>query len=628
MQLIDLLKSYGFPKETIDTYIEMGMIKKNEDNTCFIDNGELLITLIDKCITYHKDPTPFIFPAWNGFGKELDVVYSEIYNKNYILAADECEVIKNKANTHQLSLLIDALRKHEDKNIYILSNSEYGNDEATRNGLKKMERKLLLELESGNFSGALVQLKMLSKIYQDCDSLFTNITSELLKLVDEFASSPYTISGLCDEACVGPSEQVLLTLLEKRDIYRAVDLVNEELLKGNYTIEWQVYFHLIRGIKKRNDMNLERAKLKCLVLACNNKAEQVAFKNSLFPCLSKEDLKKIEEKYYLIDKDKDYYSEYKKALYEDCNLKLAKEMIDKHVYKSIVLEDENLYDYLVEEVDLLIKNEEAGVNINEYMESLKLALNYLKNEDYVQAKVFTAKSHNLLKFKNPRVLALLGKVYYKTGDMKNAEKFYDEAYKGTISPEEIEDMIYVYYENKNYNKATDAINSYDYYNKKQNIKLHYLAASAYLHLKRYDDSLEEIKMCSSILDGDGGLPIQFVEEKEIINKAKKQYDVSFDLEDYVDYEIERKDYFLFKDMKDNMRRVYRILEDFENDIYDNYKENLKFVLTMIKLLVYSCEYDQVMKVCTRLDDSFDKDLLPNNEAKNLTKMLNNLKKCN
>ena len=84
MQLLEKLKRIGLPGETINTYIEKGLIESNGLGEWFIVSGDLLITLITKCVACKIKPDFLLLPEPNDYKDELDVLYKNLINHNYI----------------------------------------------------------------------------------------------------------------------------------------------------------------------------------------------------------------------------------------------------------------------------------------------------------------------------------------------------------------------------------------------------------------------------------------------------------------------------------------------------------------------------------------------------------------
>ena len=627
MTLMEILKSFGLPEETINTYVEKGMIKQNKDNGYFIASGDLIITLITKCIACKIDPKGLIIPnTVDSVNEELEIIYTNILNRNFTMAADAAELIKEEVNTYQLELLISACREYEDINHYVLKNSEYGKDEATKKGLQKLERKLLLELELFDYSSAIETIGLIGEIYRDYNTEFPYITAGLLRIINEFSQDHLAVGNSSDEVYIGPSDYVLELLVESNDIYRADELIEQELQSDPYSIEWQIYFALMYEIKILNEKNLKIAVNRSVADASYDITNAFAFPETPYPRLTKEDLKKIDDGRDAEVDDIDYYTEYENALFEEGNFELAKEMLMKHEKQSALQYSDEVFDYLEDELDILIKNKNMGVDMQEYNIALKFAMNYMELGKFDLAKNYAAKCYNLLQIKNPRLLCMLGKIYYKTGDINRAEYFYDEAFKGTISPDDIEDMILVYYENKAYQKVINALGRYDYYMSNQNAKLHYIAASSYLKLKKYDDSRNELETCTLILDADDNLPIEFAEERRIIDEAEKGKDKTFGLDDYVDYEITDEEYLISQYLDENVDQAYKVLDGLETSTSTNYTQDLKYILSVTKILFQACDFDRALEFCEKIDNVFDTKLLSKEDAKTLSKMLNNLKR--
>jgi tetratricopeptide (TPR) repeat protein len=246
-------------------------------------------------------------------------------------------------------------------------------------------------------------------------------------------------------------------------------------------------------------------------------------------------------------------------------------------------------------------------------------------EKYDLALNYAAKCYNMLQVQDPRLECMLGKIYYKKGDLKKSSYFYSEAFKKAVSPDDLADMIEVFFMNKEYKKVISATCRYDYYDEMQNAKVHYICASAFLNLRKYDDSRAELETASTILSADENLPIDFAEEREIIDEAEQGKYKTFGIEDYIDYELTDEEYMIAQYLDENVEQANKVFETIKTN-KDNYTENLKYLLSVTKALFQSYDFDRALDLCSKIDEIFDTEFLSEKDAKVMRKMINNLKR--
>ena len=626
MQLLENLKKIGVPSETLNTYINKGLIKSDGLGTWQIVNGDLLVTLILKCIACKVKPDFLIIPEFTkNHDDELDILYTHLLNKNYMMACTAAERINKELHTPQLDLFIETCKSYQDINTYILNRSDYGKDRATREGLQKIERKLLLELQLFNNKEAVDIGELLLKFYTDFDTEFKDNFKSLLRIYKEMSEDELQVGNSSDEVFTGPACFVLNMLLEYDDIYRADDLINAQLEKNVYSIEWQIYYTLMYQIKILNERNLKNAIGRTVVDASANPNDTWAFPVETYPRLTKEEvLRMMKGKEVEVD-DTDYYSEYENALLNDNDYSYAKECLEKFQKQEALSFGNVVYDYLFEELDCLLENEKMGIDMREYNTALQFAMYYIEFEKYDLALNYAAKCYNMLAVKNPRIECMLGKIYYMINDLSKSVYFYNEAFNNPVSPNDLADMIEVFFKNQEYKKVITAVNRFNYYDIMQNCKVHYLAAAAYLKLGKFEDSREELELCTTILSGDVNLPIEFVEEREIIDEAEAGEKVSFGLDDYVDYDITDEDFSICEFLDQNVKEAEKVFKIIKED-KENYSNNLKYLLTVTKALFQSYNFEKAGEFCKRIDDAFDTELLSQEDAKVMKKVINNLKR--
>jgi len=626
MQLLENLKKIGVPSETLNIYIEKGMIKSNGLGTWQIVDGDLLITLIIKCIACKISPDFLLIPE---FDKEhrhlLEILYAHLTNQNYMMACTAAEKLNKELHTQQLDLFIDTCKKYNDPLTYILKKEDYGHDKATIEGLHKIERKLLLQLELFENRDAQDTYEMLQEFYSDFETYFKYNVPQLFRILSEMSQDHLQIGNSCEEVFSGLPGYVLNMLLEFDDIYRADELISSELKKDHYSIEWQIYYTIMYQIRLINERNLQNAIGRTIVDAGIDEDNTWAFPQETYPILTKEEVRQIKKGKNIELDDTDYYSEYENALFETGDYDYAKECLEKYQKQEALSLGSDIYDYLFEEIECLQENKDLGVDMKEYNTAFQFVTYYMNLEDYDTALNYAAKCYNMLKVENPRIACILGKIYYKKNDISKAAHFYSEAIKNPVSPDDLADMVEVFFKNGEYYKVLNAVERFDYYDAMQNSKVHYIAAATYLKLGKFNDSRKELEVCTDILTADDNLPIEFAEEREIIDDAEKGKNKSFGLDDYIDYNLTDDEYEISAYLDQNIEEAERVFSIIKND-EKNYANNLKYILSVIKVLFQSFDYDTALNFCERLDEVLDTNLLSQEDAKVMKKMINNLKR--
>ena len=293
MQLIENLKKIGLPEETINYYIEEGFIVSNGLGSYEIVNGDILVSLIKKCTEFRINPSFLLVPVENEVKDELDVLYTNLFNNNYMMAYEAAKVINKKIHTKYLDLFMDTCKNYRDYNQYIVNLEDHGNDPATVEGLHSIERKFLFELESYNFMDAIDSAELLINIYQDSNPIFCDNLSNLLRIFREMSQDKLLIGNYSEEILVGPSDFVLGGLLDENDIYRADTIINNQLKENVYSLEWQIYFILMCQIKILNEKNMKKTIERTVVDASLDINNTWAFPETPFPILKKEDMLRI-----------------------------------------------------------------------------------------------------------------------------------------------------------------------------------------------------------------------------------------------------------------------------------------------------------------------------------------------
>jgi hypothetical protein len=210
-----------------------------------------------------------------------------------MMACEAAELIKKDIHTQQLELFINTCKNYKDNNHYILCITDYGKDKATREGLQKLERKLLLYLELFDLEEAANIANLICTIYKGYSVEFPYNINNLYRILKEMSSDHLQVGNSTDELYIGPATDVLNQLLDDDDIYRADDLITDELARDPYSVEWQIYFALMYQIKAVNEKNMKVAIERTVVDASLDEDNAWAFPETTFPRMSKEDVLRI-----------------------------------------------------------------------------------------------------------------------------------------------------------------------------------------------------------------------------------------------------------------------------------------------------------------------------------------------
>lgn len=622
----DILTKAGITEETIEQLCRLNCIEIKGSDFHIVD-GPTLIRIILNCVENKIDPKGLLIPpVITKFDNALDLLYTFLYDGRTKLAEEIVDMIYEETESEDLLVLKETLTNQPDINEYILKDRIYSNM-LTIEGLEKLERRMLIYVTLCEWDKALDLMQELNSVYPHVEhTLFFTNSALLLNAAQELRENRDILSRHDDNSYVGDMSEILKIVLESKDYYRCDEVIANGLRQHPESIEWRIYTAFISQIMeylKRNEETLTRRTV--IDASTGGKLEDIAPAGTV-ASITKEEIEDVlhpnKDK---IDEEKDYYEEYEKAYFEEFDYKKSKKMLQKHLRKMRGMDLPENFDYLMHELNVLIKNEELGVDMYEFKSAYELGLKYIEEEDYKTAIQYLSKAVNSLKIIPSRLLNTLACCYKNLGFFEKAAILYKTAYEdGPIGPNEIEDFMEICCLTGEYHMLPELANLYDEYDPGSNVKVHYMASCGYFHADRFDDAKREIQLCSSILN-DQEIPIQFVEERAAIDDAEKgKKTPGFEIDDYVDYEVTDEEEEL-KEEENLYKKTVAMLGSLEeeND-EDAYNDKIIDALTACKVLLIKKEMDTAIDLMYLIEQYLDTPLLEERKQKVYKRVLHNL----
>ena len=624
----DILIQAGFTEEGIQELCRKKLVELKNSDYVIVD-GPTLIRVIQVCLQKQVDPTGLLIPpVITKFDDQLNFLFDMLATCNYKFAEDIVERLQKEVPTENLSTLKEGLSLFEDNNVYILKDSVYPS-KVTTDGLHKMERRLLLDLTLFNMEDALETFRKLEKIYGPVqETFFFQNFSNLLNASIQLKENHACISMDDDQDYIGALDNTLAQVLSNHDFYRSEEVINKGLERNPNSIEWRIYKYFISIVMaylKKNEECIKRRTMIDLSVGVDLKE---AFPEGVFPRMTREDMKDVLE--YTkedLDDDEDYYSQYEEAYFKEFDFRKAKQILNKYLKQQKQYGNEESYDYLVDDVNTFIKNEDAGVDMYKLKSAYEFGLNYLEQEDYKTALQYFVKVNNLLRIPSSRIYCLMAYCFMKENKYDRAANLYKLAIEnGPIPPTEIETAMVVLSKVGEYDEVIELLKTYDDYDPDDNVHVHYMGARAYLEYDRFDESKDELETCSTILEADNNLGVPFIDEMQAIGAAREGKQATFSIDDYIEYEPTDEENELSKDLDENYDNAIDAI--FSLDTEDNafaYNSKIKYALSVTKMLFVSCNYDRALNLLYLIDEYIDTPLLEEEEQKVYRRMVNNYK---
>lgn len=553
-RLLNILSYFLFKDEMKFNDINNGVLKR-DDLLCLYD-------LINKYVYYHE-PDMILF------------IIKELEEKGQL----DFEIFMLK----HACLLIPSTSE------YIYDATDFKANNVCYDYLTGLERKLLFLIETGDYTNALNILKEISNIYSHPVSLV--IIYLLINNLDHMKTFHKLLSLRDYNIIIGSQYSVLLKLIEEKDYYRFVEVVEELITStSNFSYILEMYNILIRRILMLNETNLKSV-LKEITNNSTGKNDDIKLFGKYN--LSSISFEIIKNTLLLSDIDiegnVDYYSRYLND-YNNHNYLSAKRNLNKHILQ-LKREKKNFkFEYLVTELDILIANEK-NLDANKLAErrNKEKAKKAEHNGNITRAIYFMQEGIKYQLTINPFDLAYIGNLYYQLGNYEEAIKYFYKAKELAITPQDFTIFLLCFLKMNNYQEALDVSDEYfDLFGEDANM-VHYIKSICYLKLEMYDEADDEIvsiETINAIYHNNFGT-LEY--ERKIIDENRNGGNSEYTFDDYIEFGLLEKE-------KPLQRRIKSVLDanDKTDDIYlqfieeattiENMNIKLEYLLSVMKIL--------------------------------------------
>lgn len=525
-------------------------------------------------------------------GRFVNIAKKYLKKQQYILVSDILDrIISIDANVY-LQILRNVCRTLPTNMHYIVDEGKI-KDQATRDGIAKMERKMLIDLEFGE---SLLMTKNFNDLvsFEVCGDIYENILS-LLNIVDYFKTHTRCISNHDFNIVCGEFDSVVKTFIQSEDFYRLRSVVDDAMEESEHpAIKVQIYKILSDAIMYYNSRNKELIDRERTISLDKNNEKWLMEK---YP-LSSIRVDTIYEEIPTLATDfsKNYYQVYQ-DYYEAKKYKEAKNALQQFKVNQESLSVRINLDYLFKELDILIFNEQVDDEDKKHEETLLSKAESIEDTDPNQAITLYKEALKYQARKNPRIMSKIGELYYKSNDYEKALTYYREASKDFLYLEDYIMVMELLIKTRRYKDVDYYAYKYESYYPEENAYVQYLLSIAYIHQHLYDAAEDALQMADAINACQYNVSVSYTREHEIIGALKRGEDVKpFTMEDFVNYDLNTEEKKLLKHIR-NLKKA-----DAKNYISNLKREGLNqstwelkiaYLLMLIKIFNYQEEEEQV-----------------------------------
>ena len=623
MEQYTVLKSL-MGEATVQRLISLEKIKKEADDYIVTDSN-LLEQLFVQCLDLSLNPKFLLVPDSCKEDKLLNSIYVYTIEKNYSLAIEALIELYKVVPTLGIKLLIEAFKKYDDENIYILKDNVM-KDPAVTEGLHKVERKLLINIDMYNVAEAQKLSDILINSYgEDVKTMFF-INMKLMGDIGTKLSLDPTYQGSFDRnQYMGDPASILNAVLKSEDLYRAIEIVNKGVEDNPNSIEWRLYSNTMKQLEVLLEKNSKSSQLKSMVNASVAKSYSDVFSNTPYPGFTVSQIDEIETFDLKEFENEDFFEKYEDAFFKEHDYNKARVYLLKAIKQQAINGESDSFDYLMEELDKLIMNEENGVDLHNYNVAFDFALSYIDKEEYDKALPYASRMANELTYSTGRAYSLLGICYANLGDKEKAAKWIFAAINNGVAPSFIEEYIDILYDAGKYNEVAIAANNYVAYSNEDSVKVLYVFAAALLKIGEYDEALIELDECAAILSDEYNLDISFEEERNAIEESRRGNTKDFSYADYIDYTLDD----VAIELTDSIDQCYKEAEDILvnlNKESDPSRINMlvDHLFTVTRMLFYKEDVNRAVNILYGIEPYLDEKILPKEKVKTYKKMFKDL----
>lgn len=608
--------------EFVQSYIQLLSYLYNGE----LNKARLMLTIIDESYPNSEykdvinlynfilndievDDLKIIYDDNEFIGRSINLVKKYLRKHQYTICCDILEEILKVEDNIYLQILRNVCKNLPTNTIYIVDESNI-KDEATREGIARIERKVLIELEQGE---SLINSKNFYNLasFGIREDIYETII-KLLQWANYYKANYRKVSNRDSRAVYGDLDDVVSALITSEDFYRLKEVIdNISNPKNPFSIKVQIYKILVDTImdySKRNNKFIDRERLTSL----NKKNEQMLIERYPVSSISVDTIDD-EVSAIKVDFSQNYFQVYKNY-YNIKKYKEAKRALQQfHVNMSSLDVSMNL-DYLFKELDILIEsNQDSEVNKSKVEGLIKEAEEKTEN-DKLGAIALYLESLKYQSIKNPRIISRIGRLYLEAGDYHEALKYYKEADKTLLYPDDYITVIELLIKTKNYEEVPIYARKYDIYYPEENAYVYYLLSIAYANMSVYDLAEDALETADAINVTCYNTPIEYAREHEIINNLKNNKDdVMYTIDDYVSYDLNEQERELLDKidkLKHQDKSSYIVSLKQEGLNKKTYEERFTYLLTLIKIFNYKEDNETVEDLIGFVESLITRDSIP------------------
>lgn len=682
---VALLNKFGINNNLIKFYQSQGKININDDLVEIVDNSvilnilmsnlnddnleEFIISIVDEVtrdycyliyylytenlkqakvylekidVTSLNSPYKEVYELYNFIlndeGNDFKIIYEDnkflkhhialikkyIKLKQYKIAEDILDKVLEKENNIELKILKNVLAVLPSKTIYIVDDTDII-DPITLEGLRKIERSLLINLELEDYESFSIDMMNLKYIYQGTNVL--SIIDLFLINYRKLLTNYKTVGKTNLMGAFGQLDEIVLGLLKSNDYYRIWDLVIEYYDNSEYSIKLEIYKILIDRIISYNKRNMGFIKKEIDLSTSLDNTLGIISKHNL-TSISIEDIYQEEEEE--IDLKFNYYKLYEDYL-KDKKYKEAKNALNNFKKKMKMINVFVDVEYLIKELDVLIENDnDLDVNKNNANIYFNKAMLDFNNQKYESAIFYFREYNKYVKVENPRILVMIAKCYMKLDSYDRALSYFIEAENKFVYPIDYISIIECLIKLEMFDKVIDYVPKYDYYYPDENPYLYYLLSIAYVNLKEYDLAIDALNTVESINVVHFNVDVPCDIEKDIINKLRNGINVDmYRMTDFINYDLSDDEKKIRKEIEIlekqcNGDLLKKITSDFNDDEY--VKDKIDYLFTVLKIFNLNDRTEEVLTLIKFIEDLICSLEIPKNDLNEFNKVLGIYKK--
>lgn len=596
-----------------DAKINLSVIKSKYPNNRYSDVTNLYNFLLNGENTQEFS---LVYEDNEYIGFYIKLVKKYLLLEQYAIVASLLEEILKIDDNIYLQILYRVCLSLPSKTQYIVDESKI-KDPATRLGIAKMERAMLISLEKGE---SLILSKNFNNLvsFDICSDVYKNIV-DLFNMADYFRSNYRKISNRDLRALYGDLDSVVASLIGCQDFYRLKSVLDEyQKDHKEFSIKTQMYKILIDTImfyNKRNKGFIDRERSASL----NKNNEKMLMERYPVSSIS---VASIEDEVFSMTTDfsKNYFEVYQN-FFKSKKYKEAKRALLQFKVNMSSLDVFMNYDYLLKELEILIENMDDP---NHDLVDELLALGD-KETDKSKAIDYYLQALTQQMVKNPRIMSKIALCYYDLHDYIQASNYFKEADKIFMYPEDyikmMESLIYT----KQYNEVSMIARKYDTYYPEENAYVYYLLSIAYVNLGYLDLADDALNTADAINVAIYNMPIEYAYEHEVIKSLKSGISTEvYTINDFVSYDLTDKEKeFLgyVDDLKDEDQDNYFALVKKEALTKQTISDKIDYLLMAIKVFNYKEEGKHVDELITLVSNIMRDNNLPDNIEEDAKKIL-------